>query len=1400
MLDFLKISARSKKQGVTEIYPRFIINNRSTDLMIRGGDFYAVWIEESGLWSTDEQDVIQMIDHELDKFADEYKQHSMGESVYILHMWDSETGVIDSWHKYCQKQMRDNFHPLDETLIFANTKTTKKDYASKRLGYPLEKGDTSAWDKLISTLYSPEERHKIEWAIGAVITGDSKWIQKFMVFYGAAGTGKSTILNVIQELFKGYYSVFDAKALGSSSNVFALEAFKTNPLVAIQHDGDLSHIEDNTRLNSLVSHELMTVNEKFKSTYSNRFNAFLFMGTNKPVKITDGKSGLIRRLIDVTPSGNKLNSREYKQVVKQVGFELGAIAYHCKTVYEEEPDAYDSYIPIDMMGASNDFYNFVMDSYFVFSRDDETTLKASWEMYKVYCDDAKVPYPDSQRIFKEELKNYFKEYEEEPDSKGRMKNIYRKFKKEIFESEKKSEGKNENVNSESWLVIEESTGNTTFSKECCRCPAQYATDNETPTMPWDKVTTKLSDIDESRLHYVKVPENHIVIDFDIKDEKGEKSFEKNLAEASKWPPTYAEISKGGAGIHLHYIYTGDVTKLSRIFADEIEIKVFTGKSSLRRKLTKCNNLPIATISSGLPLKEEKKMVSGEVIKSERSLRELIKRNLLKEIHPGTKPSMDFIVKILDDAYSSGLKYDVSDMKNAIIGFAAQSSNHSDYCLKLVDQIKWKSEDMDSSNDADSDEPIFYDIEVFPNLFLVNWKIQGEGRSVIRMINPSPSDIEELTRFKLVGFNCRRYDNHLIYARMMGYTNEQLYDLSQRIISGDRNAFFGAAYNLSYTDVYDFASAGNKKSLKKLEIEMSNKANDPTSKMDDSLRRMLKTIKHQELGLPWDKPVPKEMWVKVAEYCDNDVIATEAAFNYLSADWTARQILADLADMTVNDTTNTLTTKIIFGNNKKPQNEFHYRDLSKPVPPEDIDEKTYQFLSKSCPRMMEKTHGEAGSLLPYFPGYKFENGKSTYRGEDVGEGGFAQGVPGMYGNVALLDIASMHPHSVIAECLFGVRYTKAFQDIVEGRVSIKHKAWDEVNHMLDGKLTPYIQKVIDGEMSAKQLANALKTAINSVYGLTSANFDNPFRDIRNKDNIVAKRGALFMIDLKNEVLKRGFQVAHIKTDSIKIPDATPEIIKFVMDFGERYGYTFEHEATYDRMCLVNDAVYIAKYKDADDCKKMYSYIPGDNEEHSNQWTATGTQFAVPYLFKTLFSHEKIEFVDMCETFSVSKGDLYLDMNEGLTDVSGLEKELDKLESSYKKGKISDTTFEPQAAELVEKIKAGHDLHFVGRVGQFTPIKRGCGGGVLYRVNDGKNYAASGSTGFRWLESESVKAANMYDDIDRSFYQRLIDDAVDTISKYGDFEWFVSDDPYICKVTPGFMNIPEDADEDEGMPFN
>ena len=907
MVDFLTISTRSKKKGVVEIYPKFIIG-KSNDLMIGGGDFYAVWLEEKGLWSTDEQDALQLIDRELDIFAEKNGKYQDAD-VRVLHMWDSESGMIDCWHKYCQKQMRDSFHMLDEKLIFANDKVLKRDYASKRLPYPLEEGETQAWDRLVSTLYSEEERHKIEWAIGSIVSGDSKKLQKFMVLYGAAGTGKSTILNVIQKLFDGYTAVFDAKALGSSNSSFALESFRNNPLVAIQHDGDLSRIEDNTRLNSLVSHETMIVNEKFKSTYSNRFKCFLFMGTNKPVKITDAKSGLIRRLIDVSPTGQKLGAKEYHALIKQIDFELGAIAYRCLQVYLADPSYYDSYVPLNMLGASNDFYNFVEDSWYIFKKADETSLKSAWAMYKTYCEEAKVSYPYTQRAFKEELKNYFREYKERylTEEGSRIRSYYKGFLSEKF-SEQEEEEKPEPRHI-SWLDLEET--DSIFDRECAKCPAQYGNESEAPTFKWDNVKTVLEDLDTHRLHYVRVPENHIVIDLDIRGRDGQKSLERNLEEAAKWPPTYAELSKGGNGLHLHYIYTGDPKKLSRVYDDQIEVKIFTGKSSLRRRLSKCNRLPIANISSGLPLKEGSKTVNFEGLKSEKALRTVIKRNLNKEYFPNTKPSVDFIFKALNDAYNSDLHYDVSDLLTPVMAFAAGSSNQSEYCLKLVSKMPFKSRDI-SEAVSDVDGPlVFYDVEVFPNLFLVNWKFAGEGKNVVRMINPKPAEIEELMKHRLVGFNCRRYDNHILYARLMGYTNAQLYKLSQKIVEGkSKDVFFGEAYNVSYTDVYDFSS--KKQSLKKFEIELG--------------------IHHQELGLPWDEPVPEELWQKVAEYCDNDVIATEAVFNARQSDFLARQILADVAGMTVNDTTNSLTTRIIFGKNRNPQDQFNYRDLGKPVRP------------------------------------------------------------------------------------------------------------------------------------------------------------------------------------------------------------------------------------------------------------------------------------------------------------------------------------------------------------------------------------------------------------------------------------------------------------------------------------
>lgn len=377
------------------------------------------------------------------------------------------------------------------------------------------------------------------------------------------------------------------------------------------------------------------------------------------------------------------------------------------------------------------------------------------------------------------------------------------------------------------------------------------------------------------------------------------------------------------------------------------------------------------------------------------------------------------------------------------------------------------------------------------------------------------------------------------------------------------------------------------------------------------------------------------------------------------------------------------------------------------------------------------------IINAFPGYEFVDGKNMYRGVDVGKGGYVYAEPNIYRNVALLDVASMHPHSIIAMNCFG-DYTQHFKDILDARIAIKHGDYETARKLFGGRLAPYLED----ESTAKDLAQALKIAINSVYGLTAANFDNPFRDVRNKNNIVALRGALFMKTLQDEVQKRGFVVCHIKTDSIKIPDATPEIIEFCMDFAKQYGYTFEHEASYDRMCLVNDAVYIAKYATAEVCEQLYGYIPGDCKKHGGEWTATGTQFQVPYVFKKLFSKEPIEFDDLCETKSVTSA-LYLDMNEDLPENE-------------------------------------HNYVFVGRVGRFCPIKPGYGGGILCReakdakTGEKKYPSATGAKGYRWLESEIVRELDKENAIDRSYYDRLADDAIDAISKYGDFYQFVSDD--------------------------
>ena len=1364
MLDFIKIKVKKNKDNSIEVMPDYISNKKITDLMIRGGAFYGVWDEEAGMWSRDEYDAIRLVDNELWRKVEELKVKYGTDRDYIVKtMSNFSTAKLTDWKKYL-KASPDLYHSLDDTVTFRDQEVVKEDYVSKRLPYSLSKGPTPCYDTLMETLYSEEERDKIEWAIGSILTGDSRHIQKFIVLYGEGGTGKSTVLNIIQELFKGYYSTFSAKALASSSNQFALEQFKTNPLVAIQHDGNLSRIEDNAKLNSLISHEPMTVNEKYKSQYDAVFSSFLFMGTNKPVMITDAKSGLIRRLIDVRPTGQTLPYDKYKSASDGVKFELGAIAQHCIDRYREMGiNYYDKYKPNAMFNATNDMYNFVYENYDEFCSEPYITLKHAWMLYDDYIKTGNFQYPLNRRAFQAELANYFEHFDERVrlGNGERARSVYRGFKKDKFtineyveadyipiEELEAKEAEAEKVTIPfNWLNLDKTESSLDYI--LADCPAQYAKEDGTPEKPWDRVTTKLRDLDTSKVHYVLLPDGHIIIDLDLKDEDGNKSMKLNLEYAKKFPPTYAEFSKSGGGIHLHYIYDGDVNALRRMYDDNVEIKVYRGNASLRRRLSYCNNAIIATISSGLPTKgDTTTMLNVDSIKSEVQLRSLIKNCLAKKHHGHTAPEVNYIYSELEKAYKNGVSYDVSDLRPKIRAFALNSHNQPKQCMRLVGKMRFKSKDFEDTDlnpeertlppswikarvdekdqpddyeesKEDSEKPlVIFDIEVFPNLLLVCWKKLGKENPVMTMVNPSPQEVSDFVeRYRLIGFNCRGYDNHILYARILGNDNLGIYKISQGIIGNSFNGY-GPAYKISEADIYDICK--KKQSLKKWEIELAEKG---------------LLVHHQELGLRWDEPVPEDQWKLVAEYCANDVIATEAVWDANQEDVKARKALAKISGLSINERNRAHAARIIFGNNKNPK--LVYTKLA-------TGERSDGTMDVAC-----------------FPGYEYKasgfnhddyiskvvTGRSMYKRQDPGEGGFVYAEPGIHRNVALLDIASMHPSSIIALNLFG-EYTQRFKEIVDARLAIKHRDTEKLKTLLGGALMDAIGSDEDMDI----LSDALKLVINSVYGFTTATFDNPFKDPRNVDNIVAKRGALFMVDLKEEVQKRGFTVAHIKTDSIKIPNATPEIIEFVMEFGKKYGYTFEHEATYEKMCLMNDAVYIAKYDMQGQRNK--------GGKHAGEWTATGKQFQVPYVFKSLFSHEAIEFKDLCETRSVSTA-MYLDMNE--------------------------------------KLKEGeHNYIFVGRVGQFCPIKAGCGGGELLRESKERDKfsAVGGTKEFRWLESEMVKSLGKENDIDREYYKKLVDRAVEDISKLGDFETFVSEgaDDYVNAVP--FMNAPEVDDE---VPF-
>lgn len=1177
-MDFLDVSVKkftsNNRTLDYEVSPDFIFGD-AKDLVVKGSKFYAYW--NGSFWDTKQKNLFYDIDSLLWRRARELEDGRPGLRIDVKEIRKASAGKFRLFADFC-KACEASDISFNQKVLFADHKMQRRDYATTQLTYSPQEGEAVAFKELIGTLYLPKELDKILWFMGALFTNKMYKIEKFMYLYGSKGSGKGTVLKIFRMLFEDYCGTIDLKLL-TSADQFATGQIQEVPLL-IDEDTDISHIYNDTPLLKLTSHETISVNKKFKEPYDVKFIGLLITASNQRYKVRNVDSGITRRAIVVNPSGQKVSHTRYNQLMSQIKYELPYIAHMAISRFEELGfDYYDDYFDVDMAEQTDHIFDFIRSN--AIHMQNGITLKQISELYREYLEDMGWKTDGYKATIKREALRYFDTMLKDSHVDGtRVNNYFKGFRWNIAfpEGVVGTTKADDTVVPDNWLEFDHH--NEVFNKLAADYPAQAALRNGNPSEKWDNVVTKLSDIQTNKLHWVKVPLNHVIIDFDLKDENGKKNLELNKEAASKFPPTYAEVSKSGQGIHLHYIYDGNVNELDNLVEKNIEIKVYRGKSSLRRIDKASNNLQLSHISSGLPLKEKKDREMYDQIKeityTEKTLRIFVKRQLgmiegKEPSHPNTKPTIDFIAHEIQKAADMGLEYDITDLRHAVFMRAIRSTNNKDYCLAVFQQIPWSTlRDDDGKTEAKltnftkiypKEELVFFDIEVYPNLFVVVWKKYHEDEFT-RWINPTPDQIEYLMTFPLVGFNNRRYDNHILYARLLGSNNMELFTQSHRIIN-EKNAksgMYAAAYELSYTDIYEYSQ--KKQSLKRWEVDLG--------------------IKHVEMEIPWDKPVPDELIDTVVEYCVNDVDATEKLFDAIYADYVAREILATIAKGSMNATNNQLTAKFIFGDDPRPQDKFNYVKLAS-----------------------------------IFPGYEYKFGKSTYRGFETGEGGFVYAEPGVYENIALEDVESMHPNSLVNMNYFGP-YTQRYADLLKVRVLLKHNKIDEVKQMFDGVLAPFL----DNPEYLKPLVTALKIVINSVYGMTSAKFDNKFKHPDNVDNIVAKRGALFMVDLKFAVEEQGYKVCHIKTDSVKVPNADEKIIKFIEDFGARpeYNYKFVHEHTYKRMALINNAVYIAQLED-------------------DSWSPVGAEYANTYLLKRVWTKEELVDRDFFIT-KQSKGHIYL----------------------------------------------------------------------------------------------------------------------------------------------------------------
>lgn len=213
----------------------------------------------------------------------------------------------------------------------------------------------------------------------------------------------------------------------------------------------------------------------------------------------------------------------------------------------------------------------------------------------------------------------------------------------------------------------------------------------------------------------------------------------------------------------------------------------------------------------------------------------------------------------------------------------------------------------------------YDCEVFKYDWLIVLLIDDD--QVIKIHNDVEALKERLSSKKiLVGYNNYNYDDLILSAILMGKNNEQIYKLSQTIISGKRPRV---------------------KSLPYLTLDVMQEIN---FSLKEAQANMGLSIVETPIDFNLDRPL-KEMEVEyVFRYCENDVRTTKQLFEERESYFTSKFEIVQTFKLNVTDVKKTetnLSAAVLKSKKKKPEDDrllinFDERLKTKELPSPIID--------------------------------------------------------------------------------------------------------------------------------------------------------------------------------------------------------------------------------------------------------------------------------------------------------------------------------------------------------------------------------------------------------------------------------------------------------------------------------